>query len=219
MRGRVQLPSAPDLSPAALATARTGAEVEPLERIRRRQRCPRTTRRQCTRRAARRRLTSRRAAPPSRSRTRRDPVTCEHSAHRALATKPEANASRAAPASTPAEQQRGARSRHGATSPGSAAVAASEHQGHTLHVAPDRDLYTAIKRAPLDSEGRFDLHRAACTGRRGSVEGRAGARRVALARGAAAGPWTGSATATRLANTFLARPAKIAPRSSAEHCQ
>ena len=32
------------------------------------------------------------------------------------------------------------------------AAGASEHQGHTLHVAPDRDLYTAIKRAPLDPE-------------------------------------------------------------------
>ena len=96
----------------------------------------------------------------------------------------------------PAEQLRGAHSRHGAISASSAAVGASEHQGHKLHVAPDRDVYTAIKRAPLDPEGRFDLLRAAGAGRRKSAEGRAGARRVALARGAAAGPWTGSATAT-----------------------
>ena len=92
---------------------------------------------------------------------------------------------------------RGAHLRHGAISAAGAAVNASKHQGHTLNVAPDRDPYTAIKRASLDPEGRLDLLRAAGTGRRGSAEGRKGARRAALAGSAAAGPWPGSATAAR----------------------
>ena len=192
----MQLPKARQ-NPAALASARTGAEVEPLERRCLRQRCPLTPWRQRTRRAVRRRLAPalRRTSVPACAAIPRP--ACTSLAGRLRWGRRRTPASRPAPSSRLAEQLRGAHSRRGAISAARAAVDASEHQGHTLHVAPDRDRYTAIKRAPLDPEGRLKFLRAAVAGRHGCAEGRAGARRAALARGAAAGPWTGSATATR----------------------
>ena len=82
---------------------------------------------------------------------------------------------------------------------------ASLRRGAPCAASLTQPLCRARSRAPLDARRHLDQLRAAGADRRVSVAGRAGARCASLARGAAAGHWTGAATAARREMTRLSR--------------